>query len=83
MEIREGPDEPVLVTKEIGSGMTVDPNQTVNTGDIRVELSGGVAGDTDLNAGMHFYDCYIELTGKRQYFIPPQSKMEFVAAITR
>jgi hypothetical protein len=83
MDIKSDLDESALVSKTIGSGMTIDPDQSENKGVLRVDLSGGAAGDTDRDAGIHFYDAFIELAGKRQYFVKPQSKIEFIDVVTQ
>lgn len=83
MDIKIDLDEAALVSKTIGSGMTVDPDQIANKGVLRVELTGGAAGDTDREPVIHFFDAYIELSGKRQYFVAPQSKIEFVDVVTQ
>lgn len=82
MDIKQDLDEAALVSKTIGGGMTIDGDQVTNKGVLRVVLSGGASGDTDREGGMHFYDAYVVLGGNRQYFVSPQSRIEFVAVVT-
>ena len=83
LDIKLDLTESAVVQKSIGSGMVIAPDQVAEKGVLRVTLSGGVGGDTDRDEQIHRYDGFIEIGGDRQYFVLPQSEIEFVDVVTK
>lgn len=83
LHVKLDPTTDPLITLALGSGLTIDPDQTNNTGVVRAKFTGGASGQTDREEGIHFYDGLYVLGGEPFYFVAPQSRMEFVDVITK